>query len=61
MAKNKAFVEANHTQSKSFSYKKGGVTLSFSLRVDIKQEMKDFVELLERAVVEVGEEFAKKN
>ena len=45
-----------HTDSKQFAYSRNGVNLSFTLRVDIKQELKDFLELLKTAVVEVETE-----
>ena len=39
---------------------KNEVRLSFTLRTDIKQELKDFLELLEAATKEVKEEIEKK-
>lgn len=56
----KGVVSREFTQSRQFAYQKGGVSLSFSLRTDIKQEMKDFVECLEAAITDVKEEIAKK-
>ena len=48
-----------HAVSKLFSYKKGECNLSFTLRIDKKDEMKDFEELLIEALAEVREEIAK--
>jgi len=45
--------------SKTFSYSKGKVSLNFTLRIDIKQEMKDFVELLKVALEELENEIIK--
>ena len=39
---------------------KGGVTLDFTLRVDVKTELKDFLECLQAAVNEVEREIASK-
>lgn len=49
----------NSTTSKNFSYSKGDVSLNFSLRTDIKQELKDFSELLKVAIEEVNKEIEK--
>lgn len=46
-------IKTNNTTSKNFSYSKGKISLNFSLRTDIKQEMKDFLELLKVAQKEV--------
>ena len=52
-------VKTNNTIQKNFSYSKGSVSLSFSLRTDIKQELKDFIELLKIAQEEVNKEIKK--
>jgi len=52
-------IKTDNTTSKNFSYSKGKVGLNFNLRTDIKQEMKDFLELLEVAQKEVKEELKK--
>ena len=52
-------VKINNTTSKNFSYSKGRVSLNFSLRTDIKQELKDFIELLKVAQEEVNKEINK--
>ena len=53
-------IETNNTTFKNFSYSKGKVSLNFSLRTDIKQELKNFLELLKVAQEEVLEELKKK-
>ena len=52
-------VKTNNTIQKNFSYSKGRVSLNFSLRTDIKQELKDFIELLKIAQEEVNKEINK--
>ena len=49
-------IKTNNTTQKNFAYKKGDVNLSFTLRTDIKTELKDFVELLKVALKEVTDE-----
>jgi len=56
--KNKPVVRDN-TTSKKFSYEKNGVVLDFTLRNDIKQQLKDFLELLHAAMTDVAEEIQK--
>lgn len=46
----------NNTTSKNYDYAQGKVTLRFSLRTDIKQEMKDFLELLGIAQRQIEED-----
>lgn len=53
---NKKIVIANNTSSKNFSYQKGNCRLNFSLRNDIKGELKDFLELLKIAQEDVEKE-----
>ena len=55
----KTTVQNNSTTSKNFSYTKGNVSLSFNLRTDIKQDLKDFSELLKVAILEVDNEINK--
>lgn len=45
---------------RQFSYNKGICNLNFTLRVDIKQELKDFLEILEAAKADVKAELDKK-
>ncbi|HBT75059.1 TPA: hypothetical protein DEB29_03605 [Candidatus Wolfebacteria bacterium] len=53
------FVQADHTTSRNFGFKKGNVALNFQLRTDIKTDLKDFRECLTAAVDEVDREIAK--
>lgn len=46
--------------NRQFSYSKGRTNLSFQLRIDIKTELREFIELLEQALKDVTEEFDKK-
>lgn len=41
--------------NRDFSYVKGNVHLNFTLRVDIKSQLRDFLEILKTAAVEVEE------
>lgn len=59
--KNKTILENKSTTSKNFKYNKGNCRLEFSLRTDIKQELKDFQELLKIALKEVEEELGRIN
>lgn len=62
MAKNTKNITArDHTQNKAFNYSRNGVTLNFTLRTDIKQELKDFLELLNEAVKDVSAEITNVN
>ena len=49
-------VKTDNKTTKNFAYSKGKVSLSFSLRIDIKNELKDFLELLKVAQKEIEEE-----
>lgn len=49
-------VKSDNTTTKKFSYSKGKVSLNFTLRIDIKNELKDFLELLKVAQKEVESE-----
>lgn len=49
-------VKSDNKVSKQFSYSKGNVALNFTLRIDIKNELKDFLECLKVAQKEVEEE-----
>jgi hypothetical protein len=53
---NKNILTTNNTTSKNFSFSKGVCNLSFSLRTDIKGELKDFLEILKAAQQEVEKE-----
>ncbi len=52
-------VKIDNKINKIFDYSKGKVRLSFSLRTDIKDQLKDFLELLKIAIEEVKEEINK--
>jgi len=52
-------VKTNNTIQKNFSYSKSNISLNFSLRTDIKQELKYFIELLKIAQEEVIKEINK--
>ena len=52
-------IKNNSTTQKNFSFTKGNVSLSFNLRTDIKDELKDFLELLKVATLEVNKEIEK--
>lgn len=56
----KKILQREQTENKSFGYKKGNVQLNFTLRVDIKQELKDFKECLEAALSDVDKVLAEK-
>jgi hypothetical protein len=49
-------VKTDNKTTKNFSYSKGKVSLTFTLRIDVKNELKDFLELLKVAQKEVEEE-----
>lgn len=52
-SKEKQVMKTNHSQQKQYSYSYGNTTLNFTLRTDIKSEMKDFLLCLNQAVAEV--------
>lgn len=60
MKNQKNILQIDNTTSKNFSYKKGDVSLIFSLRTDIKTQLKDFAELLKVALREVLEVIEEK-
>lgn len=49
-------IKKDTTDTRAFSYSKNKVQLNFSLRTDIKSEMKDFRELLLQAVEDINKE-----
>lgn len=51
----KKIIKTNHIERKDFSYSKGAVQLNFSLRTDIKGEMKDFRDCLEKAISDIDD------
>lgn len=56
LSQKKVQVKREHVQNRTFKYTKNDVTLDFSLRTDIKQQLKDFKECLEAALVDVEAE-----
>jgi hypothetical protein len=46
-------------QRKPYSYTLNGVTLSFNLRQDVRGEMRDFVKLMEEAIVDIKKDIYK--
>ena len=52
----KNLLTSTGTQSRSWEIKKGDVTLTFTLRVDIKQQLKDFRECALKAITEIDEQ-----
>lgn len=60
MAKSKNTLVSDFVDRKTFDYKMGICNLNFQLRTDIKQELKDFVEILKKALVDVQAELDKK-
>lgn len=52
-------VLAKNMENKTFDYSKGGVSLKFTLRIDVKSELLDFEACLEKALDEVRDEIKK--
>ncbi len=52
-------LKENHKIEKSFSYSKGDCALDFTLRIDIKDQLKDFKELLDKAIKDVKEQLGE--
>lgn len=57
----KKVVTTAHTETRNFSYSKGTTTLRFNLRTDIKQELKDFKELMLMALSDIDIELSKQD
>jgi hypothetical protein len=49
-------IKKDTTDTRAFTYSKNKVQLNFSLRTDIKSELKDFRELLLQAVEDINKE-----
>ena len=45
----KSIIQKETIENKSFKYSKNGVSLSFTLRIDTKKEIIDFIEILKQA------------
>lgn len=52
-------LKENHNTTKQFDYSKGDVSLKFGLRIDIKDQLRDFKELLEKALQDLDEEIER--
>lgn len=52
-------LKENNTTSKQFDYSQGDVSLKFTLRTDIKSQLKDFKLLLEKALSDVISELER--
>ena len=52
-------LKAVNITTKKFDYELNGVTLDFTLRVDVKKELKSFKELLVRGLEDVNTELEK--
>ena len=52
----KKILQTNNTIQKTFNHTKNGVNIKITLRTDIKQELKDGLEILEVMVKEIKEE-----
>lgn len=49
-------VKTEHIENKKFVYTKNNVNLSFTLRIDVKNELADFRDLLAKAIEDVDAE-----
>jgi hypothetical protein len=49
-------IKKDTTDTRAFTYSKNKVNLNFSLRTDIKSELKDFRELLLQALEDINKE-----
>lgn len=49
-------IKKDTTDTRAFSYSKNKVNLNFSLRTDIKSELKDFRDILLQAVEDINKE-----
>ncbi len=58
-SKNKSILARNHNSQKHYRYSKGNSNLSFSLDLAVKTEVKDFLDLLNKAVEEVKADIPK--
>ena len=53
-------LKENHITNRTFDYAQGDVTLKFTLRIDIKNQLKDFKVILEKALEDVTEELERR-
>lgn len=61
MAKNSPIKKDVAIVRRTFSYIKNDIPLNFNLRIDVKQELKDFLEILTEAKLDVEHELTKLN
>lgn len=52
-------LKTNNEDWRNFNYSKGDTTLNFKLRIDIKSQLKDYKELLEKALQDVTGELER--
>lgn len=55
----KNIVKRKTVDTRQFSYSKNKVNLGFTLRTDVKSELKDFRDLLEKAIEDINKELKK--
>lgn len=55
----KGVMQSNNSVSKNFSYELDGVTLNTTLRIDVKKDLKAWLQILERCKADVEEELKK--
>ena len=53
-SKNSQILNRSFENKRTFAYNKGNVNLSFTLNIDTKSELKDFLELLKTAAEDVA-------
>ena len=58
MAAKKPLLTSASEASKKWSYSNGAVNINITLRIDIKQEMKDCLEIIERFKQDLEEQLA---
>jgi hypothetical protein len=54
----KNLLSSTSEQKRTWEIKKGDVTLTFTLRVDIQQQLKDFRECAIKAITEIDDQIA---
>lgn len=58
-SKNNKVLKRDNVEKKDYSYTLGGVSLSFTLRSDTKEQMKNFLKLMEAAKVDINKQLDK--
>lgn len=59
MASKKPVLQAATVQRKDYSYTLGNIKLSFTLRTDVKMELKAWLDLMERAREDIVKDLAE--